>query len=120
MVKSYIKKRENKRNKSYSWIFFDYSCVPQDDQVEKSKYFESIPALMKKCQVSSFHANAALQSAYENSVWCQLEHLGVAVGEHLNLTGHENRIWTITNMDDLYLLLPGCLEMVRFSYDFFC
>jgi hypothetical protein len=90
------------------FVWFDYTCVPQDNAEARFPFLLSIPVLMQRCKVDPFHPSEELKEAYMHSIWCQLEAMGAYV------EGQERKItnWTIYDPSDLYGVLPGFIAMV--------
>lgn len=90
------------------YLWFDYTCVPQDDHELRMKHLLSIANICQEATVVPFHANSELEEAYNRSVWCQLE----AALLTWDTTKFNPEVeWTIYDWNDLYAVLPGFLDL---------
>ena len=109
-----------------SFIWFDYSCVPQDDNDAKLKHLYSIPNILKRCHIVVLPVCPINKQLYCSSVWCVLEYIvqkNVVKFPDAFVKEDDLRMLklSIFNPDDLYRILPGFLEMVcspRFRIEF--
>ena len=106
-VNGFTNKVVNRSGSAYCWI--DYSCVPQKDQQAKLSHLFAIPQIMAQCWIVAMHANKELESAYDGSIWCQLE--AICLSEAKLLKHIPNRKFTIYDWNDLYAVLPGFIEL---------
>ena len=90
------------------YIWFDYTCVPQDDHFLRLRHLLSIADICNEATVVCFHANADLEKSYNSSVWCQLE---AALLQWDNVVFDTEMEWTIYDWNDLYAVLPGFLDL---------
>jgi hypothetical protein len=97
----------------HDYVWIDFSCVPQDDQELRISHLLAIPDILRRSHVQAFHISPDEHAAYQNSVWCQLE--TIALSSRSSSKYIPNRTWTILDKNDLYAVLPGFLEMVRFQ-----
>lgn len=90
------------------YLWFDYSCVPQENHDLRMKHLLSIANICQEATVVPFHANDELEKAYNQSVWCQLE--AALLTWDTTKFDHESK-WTIYDWNDLYAVLPGFLDL---------
>ena len=105
------------------YIWFDYSCVPQEDPAERLLHLQAIPDILARCRVKAY-IPPSLKHAYLLSVWCQLEAIASGpMGNQVHeMTMESSRKWTMTEASDLEAVLPGFICMVcgsRYRFDFF-
>eukprot|EP00457_Paulinella_chromatophora_P011273 gb/GEZN01011405.1/.p1 GENE.gb/GEZN01011405.1/~~gb/GEZN01011405.1/.p1 ORF type:complete len:332 (-),score=46.11 gb/GEZN01011405.1/:66-1061(-) len=101
-----------KDSSAAKYVWFDYTCVPQNDAVVRNAHLLSIPNICHETTVVPMHANETLKAAYNTSVWCQLE------AALLNWEAPDFKPeakWTIYDWNDLYFVLPGFIERYCFS-----
>lgn len=90
------------------YLWFDYTCVPQDDHELRLRHLLAIANICQEATVVPFHANKVLEEAYNRSVWCQLEAALFTWGATNFDPATE---WTIYDWNDLYAVLPGFLDL---------
>lgn len=90
------------------YLWFDYTCVPQDDHELRLRHLLAIANICQEATVVPFHANAELEEAYNRSVWCQLE-AALLTWDITNFDPATD--WTIYDWNDLYAVLPGFLDL---------
>ena len=95
------------------YMWFDYTCVPQDNHEERLKHLLSIANILHEATVITCHANEMLEEAYNHSVWCQLE-AALLQWDKVEFQGGNdvsNMEWSIYDWNDLYTVLPGFLDL---------
>ena len=100
-------------------VFFDFSCVPQDDEELRLRYLQSIPDILDKATIVAVNGSGEVFFAYSFSVWCQLE--AMLSMESMVPGNEQDDKWTIFDHSDLYDVLPGFLAVVgkqRYNYKF--
>jgi len=90
------------------YLWFDYTCVPQDDHELRLRHLLSIANICHEATVVPFHATSELEEAYNRSVWCQLE-AALLTWDTTNFDPATN--WTIYDWNDLHAVLPGFLDL---------
>jgi len=91
------------------YIWFDYTCVPQEDHTHRLKHLLAIANICEEATVVPAHANDELEHAYDRSVWCQLE-AALLTWDTTNFDP-DTQEWTIYDWNDLYAVLPGFLDL---------
>lgn len=90
------------------YLWFDYTCVPQDDHVVRLRHLLAIADICHEATVVRMNGNADLEKAYNNSVWCQLE---AALLQWDDVGFDPNMTWTIYDWNDCYAVLPAFLDL---------
>ena len=90
------------------YLWFDYTCVPQDDHELRLRHLLAIADICHEATVVRFHGSDYLEKAYNNSVWCQLE---AALLQWDDVAYDPNMAWTIYDWNDCYAVLPTFLDL---------
>lgn len=90
------------------YIWFDYTCVPQDDHSLRLRHLLAIANICKEATIVRMNGNEDLDKAYSSSVWCQLE---AALLQWDKINFDPQMKWTIYDWNDSYAVLPGFLDL---------